>query len=331
MKKVLKVMGIILGLLTLFIAGGYILTNGEYSIPATIAQDSTLPSLTIQDMVLHGQTFGDPTNPVLIIVHGEPGADYRSLLPLQALADQYYVVFFDQRGSGLSPRVANPADLTFQNYLSDLDSIVDFYGLGKPVNLLGHSFGGQLVTAYIAQHPGKVDHVILAEPGPLTAEMAAQGPVTGFGPQFILPSIKTTFQTFHVTGPDDQAAPDFFITQMMFLANPGYWCSDKQPTPNDDWRFSQQANQYVTQSMKDAAGNQISLVDGVDQFANRILFMASSCDTVIGEALQRKQMKYFQNSEIQIIEQAGHNLFIDQPETSVFIGFLKPLPMAVVG
>jgi hypothetical protein len=53
-----------------------------------------------------------------------PGADYRSLLDLKALADDYFVVFYDQRGTGLSPRVEDPGELTYELYLDDLAAFV---------------------------------------------------------------------------------------------------------------------------------------------------------------------------------------------------------------
>jgi proline iminopeptidase len=83
------------------------------------------------------------------------------------------VVFFDQRGVGLSPRV-NPEEITLESALADLDSIVDYYGDGEQVNLVGHSWGAMLVSAYLGQQPEKVDHAVLAEPGFLTSEFAEE-------------------------------------------------------------------------------------------------------------------------------------------------------------
>src|SRR6185503_2313758 len=99
-------------------------------------QDSSIPHITIDGVTFHAETFGDPANPVVIVLHGGPGSDYRSLLPLQALSDQYFVVFFDQRGTGLSPRV-NPEEITIASAIADLDSIVAYYGKGRKVNLVG--------------------------------------------------------------------------------------------------------------------------------------------------------------------------------------------------
>jgi proline iminopeptidase len=177
-KKIVKIkktlgkiiLGIVAGLVALF-ALGYVLTFGEYTVPATVAQDPSLPHITIDGVTYHAETFGDPANPVVITLHDGPGGDYKSILSLQALADEYYVVFFDQRGAGLSPRVS-PEEITLDSAIADLDAIVDNYGKGEPVNLIGHSWGAMLASAYLGQHPDKVSHAVLAEPGFLTSEFA---------------------------------------------------------------------------------------------------------------------------------------------------------------
>ena len=113
-----------------------------------------------------------PGRSVIIVLHGGPGGDYRSLMGLQVLADEYFVVFYDQRGSGLSERV--PAEeFSFQVMLKDLDSIVDLYGKGEPVHLVGHSWGGMLASGYLGYAPDKVDKAVMAEPGFLNVQEAA--------------------------------------------------------------------------------------------------------------------------------------------------------------
>ena len=168
-KKFVKIfVGFVIIMVALF-ALGYMLTIGDHTVPATVDQDPSLPSITINDYTYHGETYGDPENPVVITLHGGPGSDYRSILNLQQLADEYYVVFFDQRGAGLSPRV-NPEEITLASAIADLDAIVEYYGKGQKVNLVGHSWGAMLASAYLGQYPEKVDHVVLAEPGFLNTE-----------------------------------------------------------------------------------------------------------------------------------------------------------------
>ena len=113
--KFLNILGkIILGVVAgvaVMIGLLYLLTIGEYPVAKTVAQDPSLPHVTIDGFTYHAQTFGNPKNPVVIAIHGGPGGDYRSILSLQALSDQYFVVFYDQRSSGLSPRV-DPEEIT---------------------------------------------------------------------------------------------------------------------------------------------------------------------------------------------------------------------------
>lgn len=74
-------------------------------VPKTVDQDSALPGLDRNGTRLHTETFGLPTDPLLVILHGGPGGDYRSMLAARAFAaDGFHVVFYDQRGTGLSKR-----------------------------------------------------------------------------------------------------------------------------------------------------------------------------------------------------------------------------------
>src|SRR5262245_42590754 len=74
-------------------------------VPRTVIEDPSLPQIQVNGTHLHAEAFGDPAAPTVIALHGGPGADYRSMLKLKALADEgYRVVFFDNRGAGLSQR-----------------------------------------------------------------------------------------------------------------------------------------------------------------------------------------------------------------------------------
>lgn len=65
---------------------------------------------------------------------------------------------YDERGFGLSDW--NPTDLSFESFVSDLESVVDFLGLQR-FALLGGSQGGAVGIAYAARHPERVSHLIL--------------------------------------------------------------------------------------------------------------------------------------------------------------------------
>ena len=140
-------------------------------VPRTVDEDSSLPSLQVNGTLLHVETFGDPADPIIIMIHGGPGGDYRSLLKAKAFAnDGFFVVFYDQRGTGLSQRVDASDFEDVQIMIDDLDALIHHFRMSEDqkVFLVGHSWGAMLATGYINQHPEKVDGAVLAEPGGFT-------------------------------------------------------------------------------------------------------------------------------------------------------------------
>ncbi|MHC4252560.1 MAG: alpha/beta hydrolase, partial [Planctomycetota bacterium] len=126
------------------------------------------------DTLLHSEAFGDSRNPMVMVLHGGPGGDYRSLLPLEPLADDgYYVVFWDQRGAGLSRR-HSPDTYSFNLYLEDLRQVIEYYSRGAPdgpIVFIGHSWGGMYATWFINEYGdygGRIQGNIVSEAGGFT-------------------------------------------------------------------------------------------------------------------------------------------------------------------
>lgn len=136
-------------------------------VPKTVELDASLPQIAVNGTQLHAEAFGHPDSALLIILHGGPGADYRYLLNCKAFANNgYRVVFYDQRGSGLSKR--HPKDsYSLQLMNDDLSAVIAHYRTSpnQKVFLLGQSWGAILATAYINQYPTRINGVVLAEPG----------------------------------------------------------------------------------------------------------------------------------------------------------------------
>ncbi|HEY0825940.1 MAG TPA: alpha/beta fold hydrolase, partial [Ramlibacter sp.] len=118
---------------------------------------------SLQDVWIRGL---DTRNPVLVLLHGGPGASesalFRRFVP--QLEQHFTVVYWDQRGTGRSwlPAAKREA-LSTEQLLRDLHVLVDRVTrtLGKrQVVLLGHSWGTVLGVFYSARHPGRVQHYI---------------------------------------------------------------------------------------------------------------------------------------------------------------------------
>lgn len=77
---------------------------------------------------------------------------------LHRLADGRRLVRYDGRGNGLSDREV--ADISFEGFLADLETVVDGLGLTR-FPLLGMSQGAPVAIAYAAKHPKRVSGLVL--------------------------------------------------------------------------------------------------------------------------------------------------------------------------
>ncbi len=140
-------------------------------VPLTVTEDTSLPSININGLLLHSETYGNPTDPMVVVIHGGPGGDYRGMLNYKQLAaDNMFVVFYDQRGSGLSQRIDKSQYSAVQVFIDELDGVINHYrqNSNQKVVLAGHSWGAMLATAYINQKPNTISGAILSEPGGFT-------------------------------------------------------------------------------------------------------------------------------------------------------------------
>jgi pimeloyl-ACP methyl ester carboxylesterase len=77
---------------------------------------------------------------------------------LRALAEDYCLVRYDQRGAGLSD--LDVADISFEAWIKDLETVVDAAGLER-FSILGISQGCSVAIAYAVRHPERVSALVL--------------------------------------------------------------------------------------------------------------------------------------------------------------------------
>jgi len=336
MKRIIKALcivgGSLLGLGLLGFVGSYLAYSGQYVVPATTTDDPGLPSRNVGGYRYHLEVFGLPTRPVVIAVHGGPGGDYRYLLPLRPLSDEYQLVFYDQRGSGLSPRVADE-QLNLDRYVEDLHSVIGSVSPHAPVRLIGHSWGAMLAAAYLDRHPDQVSHAVLAEPAFLTAERGNQwfDAVKHMRPPPSLALLgggwRALMQSLYIYGPDDDARDDFLQKQLTELDVPGhplapYYCdADPRTAYLPSWRAGSRAFEAVLGKARDEAGHfTVDLVSpNIKRFPHKVLLVAGSCNQLIGAEAQRYNMDLFSNAELAVIQDAGHTMFGEKPEASLAV------------
>ena len=120
-----------------------------------------MPSFQVQGIRIHYLTLGHGA-PVLML-HGGPGMNYRSMLPLKNLAKDFQLVFLDQRGSGRSA-LPDLSTLTFDHCVSDLECLREILGIDR-WTVVGHSFGGFVGLEYAIRFPKRVTRLVLIDTG----------------------------------------------------------------------------------------------------------------------------------------------------------------------
>jgi proline iminopeptidase len=96
-------------------------------------------------------------------MHGAPSLDHTTLLPLEPLADQYTLIFYDHRCNGHSEG-AEVTTMTMENLTADADALRQALGYDQWA-VLGHSFGGNVALEYALRYPQSLTRLILMNTG----------------------------------------------------------------------------------------------------------------------------------------------------------------------
>ena len=280
-------------------------------VPRTADEDPSIPHLSLNGSTFHVETFGDPSAPVIVVLHGGPGGDYRGLLRLRdpvngvRLEDRHLLVFWDQRGSGLSRRHPT-SEISLAAYDQDLTSIIDRFSPGSPVVLLGHSWGGMFATRYISRHPERIAGAVLMEPGPLTGALFSEIKSQMFHIDPLSEWLNDYAWAQTIVSPDGHARADYLRgLGAVGDLQPGYHSSktDREPF----WRQGAVASAAITaEGIVDGEPNW-DFVTGLDRLRTPVLFEASDQNTVIGVEFQKKQMQFYPEAQLAVIAGAGHD------------------------
>jgi pimeloyl-ACP methyl ester carboxylesterase len=118
----------------------------------------------IRTLTYHVSVWGEPApgKVPLVLVHGwmDVGASWQFVV--DAFARDHYVIAPDWRGYGLTEGpVAD--NYWFPDYLADLDFLIDHYSPAAPVDLVGHSMGGNVAMLYAGARPSRIRRLVNLE------------------------------------------------------------------------------------------------------------------------------------------------------------------------
>ena len=149
-------------------------------VPQRPARSEQLPQ---RQLNVHVNCWGQPApgSVPLVLVHGwmDVGASYQFMVDALSadFADRRLIIAPDWRGFGQTTLAAPCDHYVFADYLGDLDALIDHYAPdGQPVDLVGHSMGGNVVMQYAGARPARIRRLVNLEGFGMPASRPAQAP-----------------------------------------------------------------------------------------------------------------------------------------------------------
>ena len=142
--------------------------------------------IPVRDHQYHVLQWGEPQpgQAPLVLVHGWMDVAASWQFMVDALAQDRWVIAPDWRGFGQSHRLdeLDPAATShvdcywFPDYMADLDVLLDHWVGEQPVDLVGHSMGGNVAMMYSGVRPQRIRRLVNLEGFGLAATRPAQAP-----------------------------------------------------------------------------------------------------------------------------------------------------------
>ena len=264
---------------------------------------------------------GDP----LVVVHGGPGASHDYFLPhLLPLMRHNRVIFIDERGSGKSQLLEDPAGYTVENMVEDVEAVRKALGLGK-INLLGHSYGGVLALGYALKYQQNLSHLIL---GSTFASTSAMNQVFVRMKEKMAPELRERIDKMETEGlfghGKDYEKGRYTNDYMVAAWGEGYfpYLYQHRPDPNFDPAASGNTSWALYREMWGSHGEFI--IDGnlkSVEYTDRLPGIKvptlitvgdhDECDPSLSQAMHEK----IAGSKLVVLPDSGHMTFVDQPGT----------------
>lgn len=280
-------------------------------VPKTVAEDSSIPSIVVNGATLHSEAFGHPDSTLVVVLHGGPGSDYRSLLNCKELAqDGYRVVFYDQRGSGLSERFSTDFYQSLGSgvvdlFYEDLRGVIEHYRThpAQKVIMIGDSWGGMLGAAYAGRYPDQVQGLVVSEPGGLkwedVMEYVQKSRSFKLWSEFLNDAV---YIDQFITGDEDEH--QILDYKMMLMTSSNEITGEGVRGANLFWR-----NGAVCSSSLLAAGVEYEpdFSEGLDQFEAPVLFMFTEKNAAYQLPWAQRVSASFPQVELFKISGIGHS------------------------
>jgi proline iminopeptidase len=244
----------------------------------------------------------------LALFHGGPGLDYQTMLPLQPLADQFTLIFYDHRCNGCSEG-AEVSSMSWENLTADADALREKLGFDQWA-VIGHSFGGNVALEYALRYPQSLSRLVLMNTGGDQWWVNHNAPELlakrGYSPS----AVKAAYRFFN-----GQIAPsEFLLTYMKFSNAYNYHNSFTEIIQGILMghmpKFKPEALIFgYSQLLKEW-----TVMNRLNEIQVPTLVLAGRYDFLFPTEHQIALAAGIPKARLEIIENAGHNPHMEQPK-----------------
>ncbi len=250
-------------------------------------------------MELFYRTYGENTNPAMVILHGLFGmSDNWGSIARQLADEGFYVVVPDQRNHGRS------GHSEVFNYVAMVDDLLEFFDAHEleEAVLVGHSMGGKTSMQFALDYQERVRSLVVADMSPAASD---HGDVhTGIIDKLLAIDLPAYESRHEVIEALREAIPNVRLRQ--FLQKNLYW-KDRSTL---GWRINLEV---IRENLEEV----FRPIDTSQTFEKPVLFIrGANSDYVIDEDIPLIH-QLFPKADITTIEDASHWLHAEQPEAFV--------------
>jgi proline iminopeptidase len=275
--------------------------------------------------------FAEGTGANVLVIHGGPGVPI--LQPLEGfrpLTNHFRFHYYDQRGCGKSSR---PIDrFASSNYLQNMQTLDRALGLGAQIAdierirqilgedkliLVGHSFGGFIASMYAAEFPEHVKALVLIAP----AEMLVMPPESGGLYEQVKPLLPQDMQPAY----DDYLKRYFNFGNLFSNSEADLAALNREFTPYYEVALKTKGYSVPASNLSNDNGGwmvQAMFMSMGQRHDYRAALKAVSASVLVihgdndlqPERASRMYADAFPNAAFQVIQNASHFPFSEQPE-----------------
>jgi len=263
----------------------------------------------IRDVSLYVKTTGRGCP--LLLMHGGPSLDHTSLLPLEPLADQFTLIFYDHRCNGRSDG-ADVSSMTWENLTADADALRQALGFEKWA-VLGHSFGGNVALEYALRYGQNLSHLILMNTGGDQRWVRKNAPELLAKRGFSSSAVEAArrFYRGQVTPETYQSTVMKFWTAYFYHINPLTTTLGMLKGPQTVYRPEALIQGYS--QLLDGW----SVMERLGEISTPTLVLAGRYDFLFPPEHQAILADRLPNAKLELIERAGHNPQMERPAETI--------------